>query len=237
LRTIAEQGLGREKLNRILAGGVIEGAPVETIRTLRDELSKIHGETVPIVDKNGDTINYAAKDYAEMVARTQTRQATTIARHERLESNGVDLVSIVGRVSTNFCTAFLGQVFSLSGKSDKYPALSSLPGGAGPYPPPPFHPHCSKSTRPVRRLPGQRQAAARRGDPGGREEAAGHGHEQGAAGVQGPAAASTDSGSLQDHGEELFAGARLTSDRRMNVQVSNPVQTLAEGRRKGLRHG
>jgi hypothetical protein len=148
LRTIAEQGLGREKLNRILAGGVIEGAPVETIRTLRDELKKIHGETVPIVDKNGDTINYAAKDYAEMVARTQTRQATTIARHERLESNGVDLVSIVGRVSTNFCTAFLGQVFSLSGKSDKYPALSSLPGGAGPYPPPPFHPHCSKSTRP-----------------------------------------------------------------------------------------
>jgi hypothetical protein len=49
----------------------------------------------------------------------------------------------VGLVSTHFCTAFLGQVFSLSGKSDKYPAYSELPGGG-----PPFHPNCSKSTRP-----------------------------------------------------------------------------------------
>jgi hypothetical protein len=34
-------------------------------------------------------------------------------------------------------------VFSLSGKSDKYPAYAELPGGG-----PPFHPNCSKSTRP-----------------------------------------------------------------------------------------
>jgi hypothetical protein len=54
----------------------------------------------------------------------------------------INLVTIVGKVSDNFCSAFLGMVFSLDGKSDKYPAYSELPGDG-----PPFHPSCSKSTR------------------------------------------------------------------------------------------
>jgi hypothetical protein len=88
-------------------------------------------------------MNFDVGYYAEMVARTKTREASVDARHERLSELGLDLVAIVGRISKNFCTAFLGQVFSLSGNSDKYPAYSSLPGGG-----PPFHPNCSKSTRP-----------------------------------------------------------------------------------------
>ena len=54
------------------------------------------------------------------------------ARHERLGELGLDLVAFVGRVSDNFCSAFLGQVFSLSGTSNKYPAYASLPGGGPP---------------------------------------------------------------------------------------------------------
>lgn len=138
LRQTAQEGLAESDINRILAGGVIEGKPVQTIRLLREELQRVHGDQVEI---NGR--NYDVRKYAETVVRTKTRQATVKARHGRLEALGLDLVAIVGKVSDSFCTAFLGQVFSLSGKSNKYPAYSSLPGGG-----PPFHPNCSKSTRP-----------------------------------------------------------------------------------------
>lgn len=143
LRDTRQQGLGEAEINRILAGGVIEGKPVQAIRDLREALRKVHGEQVTIVGKSGLPITFDTKYYASMVARTKTRQATVAARHGRLQDLGIDLVSIVGLVSKNFCTAYLGQVFSLSGKSDKYPPLSSLPSGG-----PPFHPNCSKSTRP-----------------------------------------------------------------------------------------
>lgn len=136
LRQTQQLGLSEAEINQVLAVGVIEGRPRDTIRALKVELEKVHGEKVEINGRSFD-VGY----YAEMVARTKTRQATVNARHERLAALDLDLVMIVGRISNNFCTAFLGQVFSLSGRSDKYPALSSIDG-------PPFHPNCSKSTRP-----------------------------------------------------------------------------------------
>jgi hypothetical protein len=138
LRQTAQLKLGEDKINAILAGGVIEGTPVLTIRKLREELRAVHGETVEI---NGR--NYDVAKYASLVARTKTREATVEARHGRLGDLGLDLVAVIGRVSNNFCSAFLGQVFSLSGKHPTYPAYASLPGGGAP-----FHPNCSKSTRP-----------------------------------------------------------------------------------------
>lgn len=145
LRKTAQQNLAESDIDRILAGGLIEGKPAATIRQLRDELRRVAGgNTVTVIDKNGTPIHFDAGYYAKLVATTKTREATVVARHERLREKGLDLVTVVGRVSRNFCTAYLGRVFSLSGKSDKYPALSSLPGGHGP----PFHPQCSKSTTP-----------------------------------------------------------------------------------------
>lgn len=159
LRTTAQENLSEEQINTILAGGVIEGRPLDTIRNLREQLRAVAGDKVTIVDKNGDPMEFDVGYYAEMVARTRTRQATVIARHERLAELDIDLVAIVGRVSNNFCSAFLGQVFSLSGKSTKYPAYDSLPGGG-----PPFHPHCSKSTRPfIEELASDAQVEAAQG--------------------------------------------------------------------------
>jgi hypothetical protein len=136
---------------------VIEGAPVETIRTLKKELVAMHGETVPIVDKNGDTIEFDAKYYAEMVARTKTRGgddgAARALAGERLRP-GRDHRPPQRRTSA---PAFLGQVFSLSGKSDKYPALLTLPRAAYPAAVPSA---LLQEHAPVRRLPGQREAAA-----------------------------------------------------------------------------
>lgn len=153
LRQTAQVGLSEADINTVLAGGVIAGKPVETVRTLREALRQVHGDEIEIVGRSGTPMNFKVGYYAEMVARTKTRQATVIARHDRLAELGMDLVAIVGRISNNFCTAFLGQVFSLSGNHPKYPAFAELPGGG-----PPFHPNCSKSTRPfVEELAGRRQ--------------------------------------------------------------------------------
>lgn len=138
LRQTGQMGLDEARINAVLAGGAIEGVPALTIRRLREELRAVHGGAVEV---NGR--NFKVGYYASMVARTKTREATVTARHERLGELGLDLVAIVGRVSDSFCTAFLGQVFSLSGKHPSYPPYASLPGGG-----PPFHPNCSKSTRP-----------------------------------------------------------------------------------------
>jgi hypothetical protein len=148
IRATAQHDLDESKIRQILAGGLIEGTPQETIRTLRDEFSKVaQNGMVKVIDRNGDEINFEPAYYAKMVAITQTRQAVEAGRHQALRELGIDLVRIVGKISNNFCSAFLNQVFSLSGQSSKYPALSSLPGnGYGACPP--FHPNCSKSTAP-----------------------------------------------------------------------------------------
>lgn len=160
LRDTRQEGLSEVEINRILAGGAIEGKPRQTIKSLREALEKVHGQQVTIIGKSGNPITFDTKYYASMVARTKTRQATVVARHDRLQQLGCDLVSIVGLISKNFCTAYLGQVYSLSGSSDKYPALSSLPGGG-----PPFHPNCSKSTRPfIEELASEKQLDLAEGD-------------------------------------------------------------------------
>jgi hypothetical protein len=161
LRQTAQLKLGESEIDRILAGGVIDGQPAQTIQALRKALEKAHGgKLVTIINKNGDPMSFDAKDYAEMVARTKTREAAVTARHGRLEELGLDLVMIIGRISENFCTGFLGKVYSLSGTSPKYPAYSSLPFGG-----PPFHPNCSKGTRPfVDELASKKQIAAAKPD-------------------------------------------------------------------------
>jgi hypothetical protein len=138
LRKTAQLELAESEINKVIAGGIIEGKPREAIRELKAELVKVNkGNLV-----TAGSMTFDAGYYAEMVIRTKTREAVTTARHQRFAQLDLDLVSIVGRVSDSFCTAFLGQVFSLSGNHPKYPAYDSLPGGG-----PPFHPNCSKGTR------------------------------------------------------------------------------------------
>jgi len=143
LRRMAATGVTNAQVNQILSRGVIEGQPVRAIRELREALRKVHGRRVTIQDKNGRDLSFAVGHYAQMVAVTKTREATRIARHERLKERGIDLVTVIGRNSVNFCTAYLDKVYSLSGQSDRYPPLSDTPGGG-----PPYHPNCSKGTAP-----------------------------------------------------------------------------------------
>jgi len=137
-----QEKLSESEIHKILAGGIISGKPTQTIRELREALKVVHGEEVTIPTENGP-MHFEAGYYARLVASTQMREASEHARHERLGQVGIDLVRVIGRVSKNFCTAYLGMVFSISGKDGRYPPLKSLPRHG-----PPFHPNCSKSTAP-----------------------------------------------------------------------------------------
>ncbi len=151
------------KINQAIAGSAIEGTPKQTIKQLAADLAGVFGGTIAIIDKNGDPEEWDVKTYVDLVVRTRTREVMESARHQRLEDLGIDLVAVIGKVSDNFCSAFLGQVFSLSGKHPKYPPLDSLPGGG-----PPFHPNCSKSTRPfIEELATEKQLEAADGPASG----------------------------------------------------------------------
>jgi hypothetical protein len=85
------------------------------------------------------------RDYADTVARTRMAEATIAASRDRMTSNGVRLAQITGSNSSNFCTAFVGLVVSLTGSAEvvdgvTYRPIEQLPNGG-----PPFHPRCSKS--------------------------------------------------------------------------------------------
>lgn len=143
LRRTAEIGLSNQDLNRIIAPGLLTGDIQAVGRELRDELRALHGKTIPIIDKNGDTINFKTSHYADLVARTRTAEAQNQGALARYVQMNVKLVMITGRISKNFCTGYLGHVFSIAGDDPTYPPLSSLPSGG-----PPFHPRCSKGYAP-----------------------------------------------------------------------------------------
>lgn len=146
IRATAQRNLSEVQINTIISRGIIEGDPRAAIADLRNELILVNnGQMVPVPTKNGDVINMTADHYSKLIVRTKTRAATTIARHERLQLAGLDLVAVIGPEVDDFCEAFLGQVFSLSGTSSVYPSIRSLPGL---YPSPPFHPNCRHTTRP-----------------------------------------------------------------------------------------
>lgn len=147
LTSMADVGVSNADVNRIIAGGIIEGTPRQTIRTLRNELELVNGKKITIFTKSGGTITFDTGYYAKLVAVTKTREARVTARHERLADLGLDLVEIIGRPSKNPCSLLLGKIFSLSGRSNKYPAFSGVSEGQPPYHL--FHPNCSKSTAPI----------------------------------------------------------------------------------------
>jgi hypothetical protein len=155
----AQQAIGEAQLNRILAGGIIDGTPVDTIRQLREALKAVAGETISIPTRTGGTMEFETAHYARLVAITKTREAMERGRHNRLSGLGIDLVKVVGTFSGNFCTAYLGKVFSISGSHPTFPALDKLPRGG-----PPFHPFCGKSTAAfVEDLATQKELAEARG--------------------------------------------------------------------------
>ncbi len=149
INQVSDLGLSVREVNQILAGrGIIEGQPVQAIKALRDKLEAIHGEKVPVPCKDGVTREYDTDYYAEMIARTKTRQAVVTAKHETFHEMGIDLVKVIGRISPYFCTSYVGHIYSLEPGHKRFAWIGDLEVRGVAAPGPPFHPNCSKSTIP-----------------------------------------------------------------------------------------
>jgi len=123
--TGAKQAIARE-----IAGGIVEGASRQTVSNrLVEELRKKAVNGIITVGRANLNVNA----YADMLARTVTRAARTEGTLNRAKEYGLDLVIISNTGAVDFCTIFEDQIFSLSGKSKRYPKLVHRP---------PLHPNC-----------------------------------------------------------------------------------------------
>jgi hypothetical protein len=107
-------------------------------------LGKLGGKDfIAIRGKDGISRNYNLKSYSELVARTRMREAQTEAVKESMKQFDEDLVEIPRHDNpcAEICAQYQGQVYSISGNSDKY---EKLPDGG-----PPWHPNCEDVMNPV----------------------------------------------------------------------------------------
>lgn len=116
----------------------------EIQRDLMLMFKKKYGEInfIQITGKDGISRNYDIKKYSKMLARTEIIKAKTDAVLQSSKEHGSDLV-IVSRHANPcpICQPYEGQVYSISGDSDKYPSYSDISV--------PFHPNCGHSLSPI----------------------------------------------------------------------------------------
>lgn len=91
---------------------------------------------------------FNVRDYANLVARTQTREAHKVGTVVRLQSNGINhvRVSVHAQDMKDECSPFAGRVFyvgPLALDPLGFPSLKSIPNGG-----PPFHPNCKHVIEP-----------------------------------------------------------------------------------------
>jgi len=109
----------------------------ETAEEIRRDLLE-HGITA-FTDKSGR--RWSLSRYADMVARTTSREAVSRGTVDRLLEHGRDLVRITDhRGSCPICIPLEGKTYSLTGASPNYPKLPELP---------PFHPNCRHVVAPA----------------------------------------------------------------------------------------
>lgn len=122
-----------KQVTREVALGTIEGkAGTAVSEQIRQVLVDEFGEGPVII--NGR--HYALDAYSELVARTKMAEAHSAGTIMRNLEAGNDLVMVSSHGADDGCSFFEGQIFSISGTSEKYPALSDIDNG------PPFHPNC-----------------------------------------------------------------------------------------------
>lgn len=103
---------------------------------LREQFSD---DVVSVIAKNGRRMTFPLDFYAGMVAQNTKAQAQSFATLERAQQARHDLVRITPNPSKggDWCDAYRGRVYSISGGHPIFPPLAGLPNGG-----PPFHPWC-----------------------------------------------------------------------------------------------
>lgn len=142
----ASQYVGRQMQAEIrrmaleTAAGKFAGG--KTVQQMRDELAERMKQAgqFGFTDRLGR--RWELGRYTEMVARTLTREAASIAVINQCSELGADLVKMSSHVGTcDRCKPLQGKVYSISGNDRRYPAL--LPEFR-----PPIHPNCRHVIQP-----------------------------------------------------------------------------------------
>lgn len=130
---------------RAVARGIAAGRPrVEVSREIADRLLEAGRPT--FIDKLGR--QWPLDRYAEMVARTTTREAMTQGTINRLREHGLQLAQVSPHNADDFCRYYENAIVSIGESAHPvYPPLSAING------PPPWHPNCQHALTPfVERL-------------------------------------------------------------------------------------
>lgn len=132
IRITQQKLISDSRVSQVIGEGLVEGV---TRRTISDRLYNEFRSQLgsnQFVTINGR--NYDAAKYAELVARTRTREASAQASVNAAVDLGMDLVQIdVHGDACELCQTRMGRVYSISGKSKDFPQLDIAP---------PFHPNC-----------------------------------------------------------------------------------------------
>jgi len=128
-----------------VARGIVEGrARIDVSRQIKERLL---AEGRPaFVDRLGRA--WDLDRYAEMVARTTTREALTQGTVNRLREHGITLAQVSAHNAQDFCIYYENAVVNIGDEAHPmYPPISAINGG------PPFHPNCVHALTPfVERL-------------------------------------------------------------------------------------
>lgn len=100
---------------------------------------KVRSGVIAVVGKDFRIRRFEAQYYADLVSQSATAEAMSEAAKQRAKDIDSDLVMISEQPSTigDYCDLYRGRVFSISGRSSEFPALSLTPRGG-----PPFHAWC-----------------------------------------------------------------------------------------------
>ena len=122
---------------KLAQGQTVNQCKKNLIQSLLDE-----GITC-IKDRRGRNINLSS--YAEVVARSTTREATNTATLNQLQNYGYDLVKMSSHSPTcSICAIYQGRVYSISGKDSDYPPLDTAYSGDYAN----IHPNCAHVLEP-----------------------------------------------------------------------------------------
>lgn len=106
------------------------GTRRQVSKSIIDQLA--HDGVTSFVDRSGR--RWRMSTYAQMAARTVTREAVTVASWNRMDDHGIDLITVSDHnTQTELCEQYEGKTYTRTGATPGYERLERLP---------PFHPNC-----------------------------------------------------------------------------------------------
>lgn len=139
IRVTQQTLLEDSRVSQVVAEGLAGGETRRSISKVLKQEFQAQLEDGQLITAGGR--NFTPEYYAELVARTRTREASTQGIINTQADYGLDLVQVSTHVSdVDVCTPYAGRVFSLSGNHPDFPMLDRKP---------PFHPNCKHVLMPV----------------------------------------------------------------------------------------